>query len=229
MSAFGRYIASVQVIIAAEYTSESGYLRPVSCTFEQAAGGIGLARERYSRDYRITEKFDEKGRVHVDYEYIGEDYRFAGGEKQLRRERRTALVLCAAGWAAYIAALLPRTEAMHRLYIALPFIFLAVPLAMYADFYLAFVRMPEVLEHRHADRLNNRYPFIAFLLTVFSLIPAAAESILLFTGSIQGGFEDIFFLLCAILLFCIGAYMFRNREKIAAVPCGKKTAAEDVK
>ena len=96
MSAFGRYIASVQVIIAAEYTSESGYLRPVSCTFEQAAGGIGLARERYSRDYRITEKFDEKGRVHVDYEYIGEDYRFAGGEKQLRRERRTALR--AYGW-----------------------------------------------------------------------------------------------------------------------------------
>ncbi len=174
-----------------------------------------MAKERYSRDYRLKETFDEKGHVRVDYEYIGDEYRFVSPEEQIRKEKRLALILCAAGWAAYLAALLLPSNAMHRLYIALPFVFLGVPLFMYVDFTMAFLRMKEPLEHRHADRLNNRYPFIAFLLTVFSLIPAAAEGIFILIGPDRSAGDFVFETGAAVLLFA-GAHMFRRKERLAA-------------
>lgn len=74
---------------------------------------------RYSRDYRLHEYFDEKGRVHVRSEYIGKDWRFLSPEAVIRREKDQALVRCLLAWTAYIGALLLPNAAMHLLYIAL--------------------------------------------------------------------------------------------------------------
>lgn len=175
---------------------------------------------RYSRDYRLHEYFDEKGRVHVRSEYIGKDWRFLSPEAVIRREKDQALVRCLLAWTAYIGALLLPNAAMHLLYIALPFAFLAVPLFMYADFMAAFRKMKEPLEHRHADRLNNRYPLIAFLWSVFSMIPAAIWGfrLLLGAGKLPG---DYVFEACALVLVFLGGRVFQHRGVLEAAESGE--------
>ena len=170
---------------------------------------------RYSRDYRLSETFDERGRVRVDYEYIGEDWHFVSEPEVIAREKRLSILLSVSGWAAFIGALIPVNAAMHRLYIALPFIFLAVPLSMYLSFVISFHSMKEPLEHRHADRLNNRYPLITFLIMVFALITVILEGVLLVCG--QGmGTGDWIFEACALFLALLGAASYRRRDHVRA-------------
>lgn len=174
-----------------------------------------MAKQRYSRDYRLSETFDEKGRVHVDYEYIGDDWFFVSDPDVIRREKKLALLFCLVGWAAWISSLIPASAGMHRLYIALPYIFLAVPLAMYVNFTSAFFKMKEPMEHRHADRLNNKYPLIGFLMTVFGMISAILEAILLLRG-LGSGKADILLEACALIILYLGASIYRRKDKVQA-------------
>jgi len=174
-----------------------------------------MAKQRYSRDYRLSETFDEKGHVHVDYEYIGDDWFFVSNPDVILREKKLAILFCVIGWTVWIGSLIPPTAGMHRLYIALPYVFLAVPLAMYVRFTSAFYQMKEPLEHRHADRLNNKHPLTGFLMTVFGMISAILEAILLLRGQGSGS-ADIILEACALVLLYLGASIYRRKDKIRA-------------
>ncbi len=176
-----------------------------------------MAKNRYAKDYRLLETFDEKGKVRTKTEYIGEWYCFASGDEQARRVKRILPVMAAAGWVFFIAAMLLQSSAMRYLPAALPFIFIAPPLAVMTDYVFTIRSLPERMEHRFADLLNNRYPPAAMLLLLFPVFALAGEAAALLTGRpLLSG--DILFLCCAAFLALNGGGMFALREKLKAVP-----------
>ena len=139
-----------------------------------------MSRNRYVGDYRIVESIDGRGRVKSDYEYIGAPYAYAGDAQVVKAARTRVALCCLIGWAAWAAALFPVSAAMRSLYVALPFAFAAIPLALWAGTAVSLFRTREPFEHRHADRLENRAPactFFVALLGVLALIGEAANAL----------------------------------------------------
>ncbi len=176
---------------------------------------------KYSRDYRLHEYFDEKGKVHVSSEYIGEEWRFVSPPEVIRSEKKKAILRTAAAWTAFIAALVLPNGAMHRLYIALPFAFLALPLFLYADFTAAFRKMEEPMEHRHSDRLNNRLPLILVLWSLFSMVPAVVWGFQLLLGA-GAQMGDYVFEACALVLMVLGGTAFKGKDLLMAMADSSK-------
>ena len=139
-----------------------------------------MSRNRYVGDYRIVESVDGRGRVRSDCEYIGAPYAYAGDAQAVKAARTRVALCCLIGWAAWAAALFPVSAAMRSLYVALPFAFAAIPLALWAGTAVGLFRTREPFEHRHADRLENRAPactFFVALLGVLALIGEAANAL----------------------------------------------------
>lgn len=170
-----------------------------------------MARNKYTADYRLIEHFDEKGRVKVSYEYIGDPYRFTEPEETVRREKKICLGAVIAGWIFFIAALIPYSEAMHRLWIALPYAASAVPLFMLTELILTVWRAQEPLERRIHDQLENLYPARLAILMMFSGISAllAAVNFILSPEKVYG---DFIFCMCSCLLCAGAACLFRRRK-----------------
>ena len=135
-----------------------------------------MARNPYRKDYRLVEEFSEKGRVKTSYEYIGEACVFCEVESAAHDWARRCALLISAGWILYIGAMFFESEAMRRLYVALPFAFCGVPLALITGHVFAMRSLKEPLEKRHMDRFNNRYPQAALFLTLFAVFALLGES-----------------------------------------------------
>ena len=138
--------------------------------------GERMARNPYRKDYRLVEEFSEKGRVKTSYEYIGEACVFCEGENAAHAWARRCALLVSAGWILYIGAMFLESEAMRRLYAALPFAFCGVPLALLTGHVFAMRSLKEPLEKRHMDRFNNRYPQAALFLTLFAVFALLGEA-----------------------------------------------------
>ena len=175
-------------------------------------GENSVARNRYVGDYRLVEDVSERGRIKTEYEYIGSPYAYTD-EKAAARAKKNASAACALGWIAYIGAMLPVSAAMRTFYVSLPFIFSAVPLALLADTLLGVLRAKPPLEHRHADRLENRYPASAFFLLLLPLVSLIGEGIQLLTGAAMSAGDGVFALCAAALALC-GAAAFRQRDRL---------------
>ena len=172
-----------------------------------------MAKNRYAKDYRLVETWDERGKVKTTYEYIGSPFRFSCTDETVEKEKKKVVVFMVTGWICYVAALLFRSQAMHALYVALPFAFTGIPLFIYTDIVFSFRKMQEPLEHRHADRMNNRYPPVTLLLTVFSLYALAGEAVnLAMKRDLFPG--DMVFIAGAFGLFWIGMLAFRSKKNV---------------
>ena len=172
-----------------------------------------MARNRYIKDYRIVETVNERGRIRSNYEYIGAAYVFAADAKTLYRARRFALAACLIGWLAFLGALLPNSTAMRTFYVSLPFAFAALPLWLLTEDAVFAFRAKEPLEHRHADRLANRYPAAAVFTAALPAVSLIGELVTLLRGlDLRAG--DIAFTLFAALLLGCGAVSYRGRKNL---------------
>lgn len=162
-----------------------------------------MSRNRYVSDYRIVETIDARGRVRSDYEYIGAPWVYASDDKTVRAARRLSTLGNALGWAAYVLALVPRSSATRTLYVSLPFIFSAPPLAMVSSILFSLWREKPPFEHRHADRLANRAPACTFITMLLSVLALIGEGVHALTGAelIPG---DAVFCLGALTVFIGG-------------------------
>ena len=141
-----------------------------------------MSRNRYVGDYRLVESIDGRGHIRTDYEYIGAAYTYAEGAAAAARQLRWAMACCAVGWAAFAGAMIPVSAAMRTLYVSLPFAFAALPLGLMTGVLLGALRAREPLEHRHADRLENRGPACSFFVMLLSGISLAGEGVGLIRG-----------------------------------------------
>lgn len=178
--------------------------------------GTGMARNKYIRDYRLLESIDERGRIRVDYEYAGEYYRFTAGPAAALRQKRRSLLLCAAGWAAFVLSLLPESRGMRTLYVSLPFAFSALPLGMLTALLLSVKPTDEPMEHPQADKLNNAYPPRALAAALLPAAALAGEGIRFALGPGDMLPGDGVLALGALGLTVCGALAFAGRKALSA-------------
>lgn len=179
-----------------------------------------MSRNRYVSDYRIVESIDSRGRIRSDYEYIGAPWIYAEGEETVRPAKRTVAASCLVGWLAWLGAMLPRSEATRHLYTSMPFIFLAIPLALNAALGWRILRQGEPFEHRHADQVNNRGPACSFF-TVFLCAAALLGEV---AGVLGGGAllpGDAVFCAGAVLLLACGVICHRQWKRLRCREAGQ--------
>ncbi len=174
-----------------------------------------MAANKYSRDYRLLEHFDERGRVRTDYEYIGDPWIFCHSGPGIEAEKKKILGLSAAAAAAFLAALFPFSGMMRTLWIALPFIFTIIPIVMTIDLAIAMQRFPDLMEHRHADKLNNAYPARTLAILYLSAVSLIAEAVYLILYGVRNTGDVLFPALTACIVLC-GYLLFRKRNSVRA-------------
>ena len=173
-----------------------------------------MSRNKYIRDYRLVETIDEGGRIRTGTEYIGPEYRYAGDAASVDRARRTARVQCAAGWIAYFLGLLPNSVPMRTIWVSMPYIFAAVPLALVTGTVFSAPAGNGSLEHRQADRLENRYPPASLATAVLAGISLPGTLIAVLRAG-AGSSADAVFALCAAALCAVGIVLFIKRRSFA--------------
>ena len=173
-----------------------------------------MAKGKYIKDYRIVETVNSRGGIRAETEYIGEPYVFQKGAQRAGKTRRLILFLCLLGWISFIAALFPESAGMRSLYVALPFAFSALPLFLLTDLMLTTLRVKEPMEHRTADKFDNRFPAQSLALAVLSGASLLGELIRFLTdreGMLAG---DAVFSPCAAVLLACGVLAFSRRGEL---------------
>lgn len=174
-----------------------------------------MAGRKYVRDYRLVETMDERGRIRVETEYLGAYYVFAAGTKAAAAGKRRLLALCSLGWAGYLAALSFSSAAIRTVYVALPFVFTALPLWLLTALALSVRTDGKPMERAAAEKLSGGLaPRAGFA----AALPAAAllgEAIVFFTrrAAIRPG--DLGFVCGALLAALCGAAALRRKEALA--------------
>ena len=170
-----------------------------------------MARGRYIKDYRIVESLNGRGGIRLETEYIGDPYVFVCGAEKAGKSRRICILLVLAGWLLFVVALVPNSAGMHTMYVSLPFAFAALPLGLMSSLLLSTLRLKEPMEHRVADRFENRFPAQALAVAVLPGISLAGEGLMLLLGKqmIPG---DWVFAACAAGLFACGLALFLQRK-----------------
>jgi len=175
-----------------------------------------MSRNRYVGDYRIVESIDARGRVRSDYEYIGAPYRYAFDARAVKAARLRVTLGCLTGWAGWIAALMPVSAAMRALYVALPFAFAAIPLALTAGTAVSLFREREPFEHRHADRLENRAPACTFFMALLGFVALAGEGVNALRGAEMLPGDGIF-AACAALIVACAIFCHRQWKRLKCI------------
>ncbi len=170
-----------------------------------------MARKKYIRDYRLVERVDERGRLRTDYEYIGGRYVYHLDGKTVQREKKRVLIALGAAWLFFAAGLVPNAAGMRAIYVAIPYLFAAIPMGLATDALLTAART-EPLRHQQADVLENRYPPAALFAAILPAISLAGEGVRLLLGAERNA-GDLFFALCAAAVTAGGAYAFSRRER----------------
>ncbi len=172
-----------------------------------------MAKGKYIKDYRIVESLNERGRIRVETEYIGEHYVFVSGLEKARKVRNLAMLLCLAGWLSFVGALIPNSAGMRTPYVSLPFAFSALPLGLLSSLLLGTLGLKEPMEHRLADRFENRYPAQTLAIAALPAFSLIGEGILWLSGGpLFPG--DAVFAPCAALLCACGLGCFAQRGKL---------------
>ena len=178
-----------------------------------------MAVNKYNKDYRLVEDFRANGKVKVTYEYIGRPWYFSCGTETVGTDKKKALLLVLVAGAAFVASLIPFSQAMHRLWVALPYAFSVLPIFLTGDLTVSMQGWKEPLEHRQADKLNNRYPAVTLAMTYLAFVSLVADGIFLIVNAVRGGSlttGDVVLPCCMAVILTCGARLFRLRKRFAA-------------
>jgi hypothetical protein len=167
------------------------------------------------KDYRIEEYLDDKGQVRTRTVYVGGDY--ALDPPVSRRDRRLAMLVSAASWVFYAAALIPTSQAAKVVYVVLPFAFSALPLFLTTGAAVSLMLSKEVFERVVATRIANRLAPGALFVAVFT---GAAFFGLVITAAVSWGgvsWGDVIFGAASLSLSSLNAVVFARFRKTKAV------------
>ncbi len=172
-----------------------------------------MAIDRYSKDYRLTDSVDARGRIHTETEYIGQHYVFGTGQEKARAAGKKLAVLCALAWLGFLAALYPSSLAGRTLYASLPCAFSALPLWLLSTVAVTALRVREPFVHRDADRFNLRLPSAAVFTCVFAAAAVLGGILALVLAESAVSMEDGVFL--AGNLLCFGCALLCRKQQAA--------------
>ena len=172
-----------------------------------------MRASRYKNEYKPGHTTDRKGRRRPALLYTGEEWVFVSGREKAKNSGRTVAAFVAAGWVFFLGALAVNSAAMRTIFVSLPFAFSGLALGLLTRCCFDLLWMEEVIQHVHADRLNNGFPAEAFFLMFLAGCSLVGEAAVLIQGKgmIPG---DIIFTVCAALLLLAGKAVFDRRGEI---------------
>ncbi len=174
-----------------------------------------MAIDRYSKDYRLIETVDARGRIHTETEYIGERYVFQMGLGAARGAGKRLAVLCVAAWLAFFAALFFPSVSSRRFYAVLPCAFAALPLWFLSSVAITALRVKEPFVHRDADRFTLRLPSAAAFALVLSAAAVLGAALGLWLGHYAPLAGDWVFLGGNLLVFACSLLVRSQRAALA--------------
>lgn len=175
-----------------------------------------MAGKKYAKDYRLSDTFDERGRIRTETEYIGAFFRFSAGSETARRTLGRMLVFAWIGVSCFLVSLLPYSTASLTMYVMLPYLFTVLPLGLLLAALLRLRRLGGKLDHRAADQANDRIPACCLWLLILPGVSLLGEGIALTLG--RGAFlaGDGLFLSGAIGVILCGLLCFRVKDALQA-------------
>jgi len=179
-----------------------------------------MSVNKYVGDYRLIEDVDEKGRIRTRTEYKGDLYHYRTGETP---ERHRTAAAAAALWALWILAMLLPSSGMRVFYVSLPFICSAPALFILSDTVRLIVCRKEPMEHRDADRINNRYPSSLLFAQILLAVSLAGEGLcLVLEGWQMPG--DALLAACAAVMLGLCIRLFGRRHLYVLEPSAVSAA-----
>ena len=130
-----------------------------------------MRSSRYKNEYTTGYTTGKNGRKRPALVYTGEEWEFETGRENAKRESRRIAANVALGWAFFLGALAVNSTAMRTIYVSLPFAFSGLMLGLLTRCNIDLLWMEEIIQHIHADRLNNSYPAESFFLMLLLLLP----------------------------------------------------------
>ena len=177
-----------------------------------------MAIDRYSKDYRLNDSLDERGRIRTEAEYIGKHFRFRRSGAARQAAKKT-LALCVLAWIGFLAALYPVSDVGRALYAVLPCAFTALPLWMLTATAASALRVKEPFVRREQERFTVRFPAAALLAAILPGLALLGGGLRMLFGAVEHLGGDIVFLAgnAAVLLAAILCRQFRP-----ALECAEK-------
>ena len=175
-----------------------------------------MPRKRYTKDYRLSDTLDERGRIRTETEYIGAAYRFAEGTAAAQKALGRMLVLAGLGALCFLVSLLPHSTASLTMYVMLPYLFTALPLGLLLAALLRLRSFGESLDHRAADQANGQIPGCCLWLMILPAVSLLGEAVALVFG--HGAFRpgDGLFIAGALGVLLCGWLCRRGKDTLRA-------------
>lgn len=172
-----------------------------------------MSRNRYVGDYHLADSLDDRGKIRTEVEYVGGRYSFVKDAGTVQKAKKRVFILCAVCWLLYVGGMIPVSTAMRTVYSAVPYVLIAVPLALLTGTILEIYPQKERFIHRYADRMENRYPASAAFIAILSGVALAGQGINLIRGlAMTGG--DLTAAVCAAGLLTTGIFLSRTGKDL---------------
>ncbi len=175
-----------------------------------------MAGKKYTRDYQLTDTLDERGRIRTETSYVGAFFRFASGADTAKKAIKRMLVFSCLGSFCFLVSLLPRSTASLVLYVMLPYLFTALPLALQITVLIRLRSFGERLDHRAADQANHLVPGCCLWLLILPAVSLLGEAVALTIGRSVFLAGDAIFLAGALGVILCGWICFRGRNALSA-------------
>lgn len=176
-----------------------------------------MSSRKYAKDYRLSDTLDERGRIRTETEYVGAIYCFIEGNETARKALCRMLMFTGLGTLCFMVSLLPLSAASLTLYVMLPYLFSALPLALLLAALFRLRRAGVKLDHRTADQANERVPACCLWLLILPGVSLLGEGIALTIG--YGTFlpGDALFLAGALGTMLCAWLCFQRKALLRAV------------
>ncbi len=179
---------------------------------------------KYTKDYRLSDRLDKKGRVRTSAEYIGDYYRLADVEAGIGFAR-VLVVLSVLGWFCFAVALIPQSRAAHLMYAVLPHVFAAIPLYTVSVGAVTVLRRGRgKLIHSDSDKPAGRLRNASIVGTVLTALILIALAVTYFVGSSGFSGGDAVFAACEAALCGVffSAYVGRKKFDMKKISNGRQ-------
>lgn len=180
-----------------------------------------MAIDRYSKDYRLKDSVDERGRIRTETEYIGPHFVFREGVRSARTAGKKAVLFSALAWFGFLAALYPDSDVGHAAYAVLPCALLALPLWMLSAVAVLALRVKEPFTRKEQERFTVRFPGTAVAVIALSGLAILGGAICLLVREPQRPAADAVFFAGNILCLCSAVLCRRLRSRLECLQAAK--------
>jgi hypothetical protein len=169
---------------------------------------------KYAEDYELERKEDEKERIKKTAKYVGEYYEVNVELQDLIRFRRVALLFLVLILGLHIGAGFVGNQGMYQFYVALPYVFVFLPLYYFAS---GILRLPKDKRPYRRDEVELTFERIKkanwFLFGLFCMV-ILGELVFLVWFSKGGQNQELIFLASEAVAAIPVALIWRSQKSI---------------